>query len=85
MCCDDCFALLARRNTSAAKLWMELCEVQVKSEVFGLIMEDNAYLALLESLGFIVTTDMPDVIVVKVQGHHKDNMGSFFCGGNCRE
>lgn len=85
LCCDSCFELIARRSTNAAKLWLDLCELEMKLERFGLRTPDFPTLSLLESMGFIVTTDIPGIIIVKVHGRRKDSLGTYFCGGKCCE
>ena len=83
LCCDSCFDLIAKRSPSAAKMWLDLCEIQETCNWFGLAMTDNAYLNLLESLKFITTTDTMTMILVKVHGKEGDGLGAFFCGGKC--
>lgn len=83
LCCDECFDLLAKRSVVAARMWLDLCEIQNNCSLFALRIDDSDYLQLLEFLGFITTTDTADLIVVKVHGKEQDYLGSFFCGGNC--
>lgn len=83
LCCDRCFELLAKRSTNAAKLWLDLCEIQSTCEIFALKVEDDPYFQLLEMLRFITTTDYFNAMIVKVHGQEKDSLGPFFCGGNC--
>lgn len=83
LCCDSCFGQIARRSTVAARLWMDLCEIQLNSSLFGLRTPDFPALQLLEILGFIITTDVHDIIIVKVLGKHRDDIGTYYCGGNC--
>lgn len=83
LCCDRCFELLAKRSTNAAKLWLDLCEIQSTCQIFALKIEDDAYFQLLETLRFITTTDFYNVMIVKVHGQEYDALGPFFCGGNC--
>lgn len=86
LCCDDCFAMLAKRSTRAAKLWLDLCDAQRRYGIFGLVTPDTTpSLLLLEHMGFITTTDTRDLIVVKVHGQEDDQLGAFFCGGKCDE
>lgn len=88
LCCDDCVELIAKRSPTAARLWMDLCEIQTRCKVFALKIEDNPPLALLEFLGFITTTDQKspdgvDMIVIRTHGGSIDPLGIFFCGGSC--
>lgn len=84
LCCDDCFALLAKKNTRVARLWMDLCEAQRRYGIFGLVTPDSTpSLVILERMGFIVTTDTADLIIVKVRGEFDDEEEFFFCGGCC--
>lgn len=85
LCCDSCFALIAKRSTGAARLWLDLCEIQDRSIVFGLKTDDFPALTLLEHLGFLLTTEIPGIIVIKVKGRKYDPLGIFFCGGRCGE
>ena len=83
ICCDGCFTLLAKRSTNASKLWLDLCEVQITCNIFGLRTDDNPHFHLLETLGFITTTETSDLIIFRVNGMEQDGLGAFFCGGNC--
>ena len=83
ICCNECFDLIARKSTISAKLWLDLCDLYIKSNIFGLRSEDFRELRILELLGFIITTETPDIILVKVQGQCEDYQGVYFCGGFC--
>lgn len=83
LCCDECFALIAKRSTPAARWWLDLCHIQETCSIFGLAIPDNQILQLLEQLGFITTTETMNMIVVKVHGREEDALGTFFCGGRC--
>ncbi len=86
LCCDSCFESIASRSTVCARLWLNLCDIQITSlKPFGLILEDFPTLRLLEILGFIVTTDTPQVILIKVLGRKDDAYGTYFCGGKCND
>jgi hypothetical protein len=82
ICCDGCFALIAKKDTKAARLWLDLCEIQVNAQIMSTEVE-NGSLKLLEKFGFIVTTDTIDRIIIKVGGRKDDASGPFFCGGKC--
>lgn len=83
LCCDECFTLIAKRSTSAAKLWLDFCEIQETCLLFGIVMDDTEDIQLLEQLRFITTTDIQDMIVIKVHGRDTDALGPYFCGGSC--
>lgn len=84
LCCDNCFGSIACRSTSCARLWLDLCDIQNNtSSPFGLQLEDFPALRLLEVLGFVVTSENPHMIVVKVLGRQEDAYGAYFCGGKC--
>lgn len=84
LCCDDCFAQLAKHSTKIAKLWLDLCEAQARYGIFGLLSPDSTpSLVYLERNGFIITTDTSDLIIVKVRGELDEHHSFFFCGGNC--
>lgn len=84
VCCDTCFDFIAQQNLQASKLWLKLCDIQSTCIIFGLRIEDNPLLQLLENERFITTTDTPECIVVKVHGR-SDADGYFFCGGHCEK
>ncbi len=85
ICCGECFDIIAKRSLKAATLWISLCEIQTNSSIFGLRTKDFPALRILEILGFIRTTDTPDIIIIKVLGQQEDNDGVFFCGGHCEK
>jgi hypothetical protein len=85
LCCDSCFEMIAQESTRAARLWLDLCELQLHSRIFGLLINDEISIRILETMGFILTTETPHMIVVKVNGFSTQEDGSFFCGGNCEE
>jgi hypothetical protein len=86
VCCDSCFEKIANRSTSAARLWLDLCDLEIASQgLFGLKIKDSSVLRILELLGFILTTDSSNVLMVKVNGKKTDAMGTYFCGGKCDE
>jgi hypothetical protein len=85
ICCNECFDLIARKSTLSAKLWIDLCDLYLKSNVFGLRSKDFKELRILELLEFIITTETSDFILVKVLGQCVDHQGVYFCGGYCNE
>ncbi len=81
ICCDECFDTVARRNTTAAMLWMDLCKISSRQgEVLYLEVQDFSELRTLEKLGFIVSTEMNNFLAVKVKGKHLAEDGEdLFC------
>lgn len=73
-CCEDCFDTIAQRNTTAAKLWMDLCAMRLcTSEVFALKTEDFPELRILEVLGYVVSSETDQYIKIKMQGYYKNS------------
>lgn len=85
LCCDQCFQMIAQKSTSSARLWLDLCSIQETCSIFGvrILDQNSASLDALEHMRFITTTDIDELIVVKVHGKREDEQGSFFCGGFC--
>lgn len=83
LCCDSCFGIIAKQDTRAARLWLDLCHLHLQSSIFGLLMTEDPAIRQLELLGFITTTETPQMIIVKVHHFHADEDESYFCGGKC--
>ncbi len=81
VCCEQCFEAIGKRNTKAAKAWMEICAAGMTSgEIFSSTTRETPEVRALELMGFIVTTDRGDSIAIKVKGHMKGLNGDhFFC------
>lgn len=79
VCCDECFARIGARSTSAAKVWLELCKLKAESGIFGLKTDDFPELRILELMEFIITTETSNLLLVKVKGSQDD----YFCAGGC--
>lgn len=72
---------IGKTNTSAAKIWMDLCALQEKHGP-RVPIKGNGFseLAVLEKMGFIVTTETDGYVVVKVQGGELDeDCETFYC------
>lgn len=70
VCCDTCFERLAKRSTSAARIWLDLCRIRLeKGQVFELKCQDFAELHTLEIMGYVITTDYPSRIGIFVNGY----------------
>lgn len=85
VCCERCFHKIAKVSSPAAKLWLQLCEIQNRNyfDIFGIYPEEPLELQLLEELGFVLSTDTPQMILIKLFGLHEDDTGAFYCGGSC--
>lgn len=85
VCCERCFSQIAKRNPPAAKLWLTLCDIQNRNmlPVFGVYPEEPLELQLLEEMGFLLSIDTPEMVVIKIFGLHEDSDGSYYCGGHC--
>ncbi len=81
ICCNQCFETIGRRNTNAARLWMDFCAAKLKcGEIIELEMSDFPELRVLENLGFVVSTDRQNTIAIRVNGHMSNQDGEhFFC------
>lgn len=81
VCCEKCLAHIAFHSTSAAKFWMDLCNLRIKRGEYVILRgEESEELALLEKQGFIITTDMPHHIGIHITGHMMTEEGEdFFC------
>jgi hypothetical protein len=81
ICCEQCFEAIGRRNTNAARLWMDLCAMRLAtSEVFTLKTSDFPELRILETLGFVVSTEKPQSLAIRLKGHMNTVGGEdFFC------
>lgn len=86
LCCDSCFNMIAEKSIEAAKLWLDMCDLQASSKAaaFGIRDPDIfPWIRQLELMGFVLTTDQKELTLVKVLGEKHDNLGLYFCGGMC--
>lgn len=83
-CCEKCFWKIAKKNTTAAKLWLELCDDERDFDAIGLSQKDLTAIRRLEIMGFLVTTDLFNDILIKVTGRISTTHGTFYCGGQCQ-
>jgi len=85
LCCEKCFEHIAKKNASAATIWLDLCLLQMQSDVFGIRTQGHKHLRLLELQGYLVTTDTPEVLIIKMLGKAYDEKGAYFCPRKCDE
>lgn len=81
VCCERCFEDIGKENTAAAKLWMDLCALYLqRGQVVFARTLDFPELRTLELLEFVVTTDQPDRLLIRIEGYCKTDDGQdFFC------
>ena len=81
ICCEKCFETIGKRNTVAARFWMDLCAMSLnKGQPVILETKDFPELRVLETLGFVVSSDRLKTIAVRVNGHcHTDDGQPCFC------
>ena len=81
VCCEQCFKTIGKRNVRAARLWLDFCAMKLqKGDYIYLKPQDFPELRVLETLGFLMSTDTDESIVVRVNGYmHTDDGAHFFC------
>lgn len=81
ICCQKCFETIGKKNTRAAKLWMDFCAYGMRiGETFEIGNANSKEIGILENLGFIITTERPISLMVKIKGHLMSEDGEhFFC------
>ncbi len=82
ICCEKCFEAIGKRSTRAAKMWMDVCTMRLQyGQPFRLKTARSSELRILETMGFLVSTDEEeDCIAVRVNGHMTTEEDEhFFC------
>lgn len=81
VCCERCFETIAKKSTTAAKLWLDLCAIKLAiGEIVSFRGQDFAALRSLEIMGYICSTERLDHILIKIHGHRTTENGQdFFC------
>lgn len=88
VCCEDCFQTLAKMNTKAARLWMDLCALRMATApIFRISYIEYPELRSLETQGFVVSTENHEGITIRVEGYMQTTTGEdFFCvRGGCHD
>lgn len=85
-CCTECFGRIAKIHVGAAKAWLDICSLHLKyNDVLVLRTNDFEELSMLEKLGYIITTEIPNHILVKVLGSELDEDGEWIYCINRRQ
>ncbi len=77
-CCDSCFDEIAKVDSSAANIWMQLCCIQSDNVDFIELYYDFPELRTLEKTGYVLSTERGSSICVKLLGW-RDNQEPYFC------
>jgi hypothetical protein len=81
VCCERCAETIGMRNARAVRLWMDFCALRLQQgEVVLLRSHDFPELRVLETMGFLISTDQENFLAVKVRGHlHTSEGDHYFC------
>lgn len=81
MCCEKCFEEIGKIDTRAARFWMDLCAMRLEyGEIVHVKSPDLPELRKLELMGFIVSTEKPNNLSLRIKGHcHNEDGEHFFC------
>ncbi len=87
VCCDDCFERIGKVSAKAARLWLDFCDFY--SSIKGpFVVSKKPYflksLKELELLGFLVTHETNDCLIVRMAGYNTTPC-NYFCIGDCDE
>lgn len=95
-CCGTCFNLIAKKSSVAAKFWLDICKFSCGRRVIKLAYKDHSMLLnyditvkefspirQLELMGFLVSIDTEQDVIIKVKSERSEEDGMFFCGGIC--
>ncbi len=78
ICCSKCLATIAKHNTTAARLWLDLCDVHA-NPIF-VKGQDIPELRVLEHLGFVISTETTETLAIRLNGEvRKDGNLDSFC------
>jgi len=78
-CCEQCFEIIGKKNTNAARIWMDLCSYKIKKNIKLIFIESPGIpeIRTLEMLGFLVSTEIEKYIALKMHGC--SNSTNSFC------
>ena len=74
VCCNQCFEVIVKKDTTAGKLWLDLCAYFVKLGGVFFLNESRVpsiiqHLRNLEMFGYITTADGEDAVKLRVNGY----------------
>ncbi len=74
VCCNQCFYEISQKDSTSARMWLDLCAHYVQLEGNFKLRETRvpwliSSFRLLEKLGYISTNDGPDAIDIRVNGY----------------
>jgi hypothetical protein len=84
-CCDVCFEALAKRSTSAARLWVEICDVLYEESFLRVVSSGESKfdesLQILEEEKFLISMDTQDFVIIKSCNFDANEPKYPFCRG----
>ena len=85
VCCNRCFDDLHESSVAAAQLWLKLCAFSCAKGMQPYIKgKESREFKMLEKMGYIVTTDHKDEILIRVKGKLEvPDYEGFFCARDC--
>lgn len=83
--CPKCLENIAKINTKAAKLWMDLCALKLQVGDILQFESSSKEINLLENLGYIITTEKnKSKILLKLKGNfYERTSNDIFCIESC--
>lgn len=83
--CPKCMENIAKKNTRAAKFWMDLCGLKLQMGDILQFETSSDEMILLEKMGYIVTTEKnKSKILLKMKGNfYERKSNDVFCLENC--
>lgn len=85
-CCDECHRRIGMRSVSASRLWLDFCDQFTRQGIFNFYDHsvDSSELRILETMGYIVSSENRENILIKLLGVQQDYNGDLiFCTGDC--
>ena len=88
-CCSKCFEQIAKKSTCAARLWLEICDVIYQGELLRVFSSGETlfdeHLKILEELGYVLSTDLEEVLAIKLINFDPLNPKYPFCTDKSHE
>lgn len=83
ICCEKCLETIAKHSTSAAKFWMDLCSCHKENGPLVFMYNESDEVKELEKLGFLISTETKNGLLVQAVGTICTKGEVFFCAKMC--